>query len=122
MVELSVTSNVGAAAGSIPDRQTQTVATVSHVRGCLTLTLPTDRNDTFPMTADSLPPHADDRLTKLELLLSHLQYDVDKLNAALISQQAQIDELRQSLSKVQGVLEHLPETPRDLEQERPPHY
>jgi SlyX protein len=74
------------------------------------------------MTADPPPPGADDRLTKLELLLSHLQYDVDKLNDALISQQSQIDELRQTFSKMQSVVEHLPEPPRDLEQERPPHY
>lgn len=74
------------------------------------------------MTADSSPSPADDRLTKLELLLSHLQYDVDKLNDALISQQSQIDQLRQSLSKMESVIEHLPEPPRDPQQERPPHY
>jgi uncharacterized coiled-coil protein SlyX len=74
------------------------------------------------MTADLPQPRADERLTKLELLLSHLQYDVDKLNEVLISQQAQIDALRQSLAKVESVMEHLPESPRDLEQERPPHY
>lgn len=74
------------------------------------------------MTTDSHSPHGDDRLTKLELLLSHLQYDVDKLNDALISQQSQIDELHQRLAKMQSVIEHLPESPRDLEQERPPHY
>ena len=74
------------------------------------------------MPPDSHPPDADERLTRLELLLSHLQYDVDKLNEALIGQQSQIDALRQMLSKMETLIEHLPEPPRDLEQERPPHY
>jgi uncharacterized coiled-coil protein SlyX len=74
------------------------------------------------MTAESPQPRADERLTKVELLLSHLQYDVDKLNEALITHQSQIDALRQLLTKIEAVVEHLPESPRDIEQERPPHY
>lgn len=74
------------------------------------------------MTADSFTPSEDERLTRLESLLSHLQYDVDKLNDALVAQQSQIDELRRMMSKMESVIEHLPEAPRDPDQERPPHY
>jgi len=48
--------------------------------------------------------------------------ELAKLNEALISQQSQIDEMRQTLSKMQSVIDDQLEAPRDLEQERPPHY
>jgi SlyX protein len=63
-----------------------------------------------------------ERLTQVEVLLSHLQHDVDKLNEVLIEQQAQIDVLKQLVRKVESVVDQIPEPPLDPEQERPPHY
>lgn len=122
MFGLSVNSNLGAAAASGPHGQQLAVAIAAAMRAHLTRFSRTKRNGTEPMTIDAPPPDADNRLTRLELLLSHLQYDVDKLNEALIGQQSQIDALGQMLSKMETVIEHLPEPSRDLEQERPPHY
>ena len=70
-------------------------------------------------TEDTSDP---DRLTQVEMLLSHLQHDVDKLNEALIAQQSQIEDLEQKIVKLTSIVETLPEEPRDPAEERPPHY
>lgn len=67
-------------------------------------------------------PNESGRLTQVETLLSHLQHDVDKLNEALINQQSQIDEVRQLITKVEAVIDQLPEPEPDPAHERPPHY
>jgi uncharacterized coiled-coil protein SlyX len=71
------------------------------------------------MTADESTP---DRLTAIEMLLSHLQHDIDKLHEALISQQSQIDGLRRLLARWEASLEELPLPPTDPAADRPPHY
>ena len=58
------------------------------------------------------PTEGEDRLTRVETLLSHLQHDLDKLNDALVGQQLQIDQLRQLMSKVEAAVDQLPESPR----------
>lgn len=67
-------------------------------------------------------PPSDDRLTKVETLLSHLQHDVDKLNEALILQQAEMKELRTSISRVKSEVDQLGFPPANPIDERPPHY
>lgn len=67
-------------------------------------------------------PDDSDRLATIEILLSHLQHDIDKLNEALISQQAQIDEIRTSISRVESEVEQLAVPPSDPIDEKPPHY
>jgi len=64
----------------------------------------------------------DVRLEKIEVLLSHLQHDVDKLNDALISQQAEIGGLKHSLAKLESAVDQIPQPPRSPLDERPPHY
>ena len=63
-----------------------------------------------------------DRLAKVEMLLSHLQHDIDKLNEALISQQAQIDGIQRSISRVESEVEQLAVPPSNPLDEKPPHY
>lgn len=74
------------------------------------------------MNAPFHNPTNEERLTQVETLLSHLQHDVDKLNDALIGQQSQIDDLKQLISKVQSLVDNLPDEPREPAEERPPHY
>ncbi|MBX3438165.1 MAG: SlyX family protein [Planctomycetaceae bacterium] len=64
----------------------------------------------------------EERLATIEVLLSHLQHDVDKLNDALISQQGTIDELRRSLVKLESQVDQMPFPAQDPLDERPPHY
>ncbi|MCA9077310.1 MAG: SlyX family protein [Planctomycetaceae bacterium] len=67
-------------------------------------------------------PDDSERLATIEILLSHLQHDIDKLNEALISQQGQIDEIRASISRVESEVEQLAVPPSDPVDEKPPHY
>ena len=71
------------------------------------------------MTADE---STQDRLTAIEMLLSHLQHDIDKLNEALIFQQSEIDGLRRSLARIEAAVDELPLPPTDPTHDRPPHY
>ncbi len=63
-----------------------------------------------------------DRLANIEILLSHLQHDVDKLNEALIAQQAEIREVRRSLQRVESEVDLMGQAPSDPLDEKPPHY
>lgn len=71
------------------------------------------------MSAD---PSTAARLEQIEILLSHLQHDIDRLNEALISQQTEIVELKRSLLKLEAAVDQIPHTPHDPLDERPPHY
>jgi uncharacterized coiled-coil protein SlyX len=65
-----------------------------------------------------------ERMTAIESLLTHLQYDVDQLNAVVLGSRREIDSLRRDLDGLKGQLERL-ETPaeiRDPRLEKPPHY
>ena len=64
----------------------------------------------------------EERLESIETLLSHLQHDVDKLNEALFSQQAEISELKMQLSKLESTVDQIPQPPENPLDERPPHY
>jgi uncharacterized coiled-coil protein SlyX len=67
---------------------------------------------------------SDDRLTAIELLLTHLQHDVDQLHEALVGYRSDLDSLRHEIAKLHGQVERLEVGPeaRDPKLEKPPHY
>lgn len=70
-------------------------------------------------------PTADDRLTSVELLLTHLQHDFEQLSQVVFRQQAELDALRKELvlldTRVVTLSTEVPEV-RDPQAEKPPHY
>jgi uncharacterized coiled-coil protein SlyX len=66
----------------------------------------------------------DERLVALELLVTHLESDLGALNSALLAQQKQIDALRGVINRLESrVTQRVDEDdPRELKEERPPHY
>lgn len=67
---------------------------------------------------------ADDRLTNVELLLTHLQHDLEQLSQVVFRQQAELDSLRKELTLLDSRVVTLSEGPetRDPLAEKPPHY
>lgn len=70
-------------------------------------------------------PAAEDRLTSVELLLTHLQHDFEQLSQVVFRQQAELAELRKELvlldTRVVTLSTEVPEV-RDPQAEKPPHY
>lgn len=66
----------------------------------------------------------DDRLTNVELLLTHLQHDLEQLSQVVFRQQAELDALRKELTLLDSRVVTLTEDPelRDPLAEKPPHY
>ncbi len=64
------------------------------------------------------------RITELELLVTHLQRDLDALNSVVVEQQKQLDRLGKSLDKLDHQVEDMLDggESRDLLTEKPPHY
>jgi SlyX protein len=71
------------------------------------------------MTRDS-----ETRITELELLVTHLQRDLEALNSVVLEQQKQLDRLGKSLDKLDHQVEDMLDggESRDPLAERPPHY
>jgi SlyX protein len=69
-------------------------------------------------------PLLPNRLIELELLVTHLQRDLESLNGALVDQQKQIDSLHRLIAGLNDRVKRLgdDEEPRDPVEERPPHY
>lgn len=69
-------------------------------------------------------PSLTDRVVELELLVTHLQHDLDALNGAMIGQQKQIDALERVIARLDDRVKRLDdeEEPRDPVAEKPPHY
>jgi SlyX protein len=67
---------------------------------------------------------ADDRLTNVELLLTHLQHDLEQLSQEVFRQQSELDALRKELTLLDSRVVTLTESPevRDPLAEKPPHY
>lgn len=65
-----------------------------------------------------------ERLTKLEMLVMHLEHDVQQMHQVLLAQQAEMARLRELISRLEARVEQAAEGPeiRDPEEERPPHY
>lgn len=77
----------------------------------------------IPNDRSAMPP-TEDRVTNVELLLTHLQHDLDQLSQVVFRQQAELDALRKELTTLDsrvGTLTEGPET-RDPQAEKPPHY
>jgi uncharacterized coiled-coil protein SlyX len=72
----------------------------------------------------SAPDPREERLVALELLVTHLERDLGALNSALLDQQKQIDSLKRKISRLEERLTQIPDDggPRELGDERPPHY
>jgi len=66
----------------------------------------------------------EDRLTKIETLLAHLQHDVEQINQSLTHQFERLQKVDQRFKGIERELELMsqPEEERDPEQEKPPHY
>lgn len=81
-------------------------------------------SDSSAATSHPTPPPSEDRLVALELLVTHLQYDVEQMNVALREQQREIQSLHGLLARLERRVTQLQEPPeiRDPEAERPPHY
>ncbi|TXT39088.1 MAG: hypothetical protein FD138_176 [Planctomycetota bacterium] len=69
-------------------------------------------------------PSADDRLTNVELLLTHLQHDLEQLSQVVFRQQAELDAVRKELTLLDSRVVTLSEgsETRDPLDEKPPHY
>ena len=69
------------------------------------------------------PDRIDARLTELEIKASFSEDTLDRLDAVIVRQQAQIDALlRQVASLREQIPADAPGTPRSLRDELPPHY
>ena len=70
-------------------------------------------------------PNTDDRLTNVELLMTHLQHDFEQLSQVVFRQQSELDALRKELAlldtRVVTLSTEVPEA-RDPQAEKPPHY
>lgn len=72
----------------------------------------------------SQAPSLTDRVIELELLVTHLQHDLDALNSVILDQQKQLEALHRLISRLDARVTRLGEDdePRDPAAERPPHY
>jgi uncharacterized coiled-coil protein SlyX len=62
------------------------------------------------------------RLIQVETILMQVQHDVEQLNKAVLAQQGELTHLRGALDRLTATLEAGPAEPRNLVEERPPHY
>jgi SlyX protein len=69
-------------------------------------------------------PEVDARLRPLEERLAFQERVIDELNAAILRQQQQLDQLNRQLAAITRGLEQLAEQAQggDLPHEKPPHY
>ena len=65
-----------------------------------------------------------DRILALETVVSHLQHDVEQLQAVILAQGGEIQSLREQVERFEGRFEEATGEPerRNPEEERPPHY
>ncbi len=65
-----------------------------------------------------------DRVTELEMLVTHLQNELQQLSAVVLQQQAEFEQLRQQLLRVEQAFADSTDggENRDPMSERPPHY
>jgi uncharacterized coiled-coil protein SlyX len=65
-----------------------------------------------------------DRIIKLEFLVTHLEHELATMNSVLLEQRKEIDALKQTTARLDDRVSRLAddEEPRDPGDERPPHY
>jgi uncharacterized coiled-coil protein SlyX len=70
------------------------------------------------------PENSEDRVVKLEFLVTHLEHEVATLNSVILEQQKQIDALNRTIARLDDRVTRLTfdEERRDPQSERPPHY
>lgn len=63
------------------------------------------------------------RITEMEMGLTHLQRDFESLNEVMLAQQKIVESLQRTVERMQSQMESVsdPEV-RDAESEKPPHY
>lgn len=71
-----------------------------------------------------MPGDAVERITQLEMLVMHLQHDMEQISATAIAQQQEIRELRATIRRLERGVESLqqPAEVRDVLSEVPPHH
>lgn len=71
-----------------------------------------------------LPEPLSERMVALESLVTHLQYDVEKMNEAILDQQTQLGVLKRGLERLKDQLSDASSGADSdgLPQEKPPHY
>ncbi|MBL6725945.1 MAG: SlyX family protein [Rubripirellula sp.] len=72
-----------------------------------------------------MPADSDDRLTKLEVQLSHTQRVVEQLNEVVTEQSRQLDRVMRLVTRFESKLDDFKykiEEKRDLLDDKPPHY
>lgn len=70
------------------------------------------------------PPSNEDRLVRVEMMLTHLQHDVEQLNEALTDHFRRLQTFEDRFQRIEHDLESLSDDPekRDINAEKPPHY
>ena len=63
-----------------------------------------------------------ERITNVESLIAHLQYDIDQLSRTVVEQQSEIAFLKGELRRFRSDFDQQPAPPRDPIAEKPPHY
>jgi uncharacterized coiled-coil protein SlyX len=71
-----------------------------------------------------LPTEFGERVTQLELLVMHLQHDLEQLSSVVVEQEAELTKLRGALGKVEHRVLELAERqdPSSPADDKPPHY
>lgn len=72
----------------------------------------------------SSPNSQDERLVRVETMLTHLQHDIEQLNAALTDHFRRLQSFEDRFQRIEHDLESLADGPeeRDPQSEKPPHY
>jgi SlyX protein len=70
------------------------------------------------------PPPLAERVVDLELLVTHLQRDIETLNQVVLDQRKELDALQRLIARLDDRVAQMGEgdEPRDLVAEKPPHY
>jgi SlyX protein len=77
-----------------------------------------------PHICDMPDSNSEERLVKLEFLVTHLEHELATMNSVVLEQQKQIDALKRTAARLDDRMARLAEDEerRDPGEERPPHY
>jgi len=82
-------------------------------------------NDSSESEAASQLAALSGQFVQMQETMSHLQRDVEQMHNVMIAQQQELELLRREIKRLDGLLDGLDSTddsPRTLEDDRPPHY
>ena len=82
------------------------------------------RHTTTESARDMPDSNSEERLVKLEFLVTHLEHELATMNSVVLEQQKQIDTLKRTAARLDDRVARLAddEERRDPGEERPPHY